>query len=393
MLNLQEQAVLDPALQFEPSPPNYTQELQGIFLTGASGFFGVYLLDELLRTTKADIYCLMRCPAGIESGQQRIETHLREYGLWQDEFARRVIAVPGDLSKPRYGLSRQEFSALADKVDVIYHNGAWVNSLYPYSILKPSNVDGTVETLKLAGLGRAKPLHFVSTVAVFFTDSAQEGGQLFLETNTPPPPLKGGYRQSKWVAENLVRQAQQRGLPASIYRTARIMGHSQTGITQNFNDNLISMMKMCIHLGKYPDCNSTLSLIPVDFAAQSLVYLSQQPASAGNTFHLLNPQAIAWNEFFGQVSDCGYPLDKVSPEIWQGEVKTYASGNKDSKLSSLARLLLKSMPAMFDTKPEFDMQQTLADLSGSKIDCPPVDKALVSTWLSYLQRCGQLGCT
>jgi thioester reductase-like protein len=391
MLNLHEQAVLDPAIRFEAAPSEPAQEPKAIFLTGASGFFGAYLLDELLHKTKAYIYCLVRSPAGRESGRQRIESHLRSYGLWQDQFTRRIIAIPGDLSQHYFGLSTDEFNDLTDKIDAIYHNGAWVNSLYPYSILKATNVGGTVETLKLAGLARTKPLHFVSTVAVFFTDSGQEGGQQFLETNTPPPPLKGGYRQSKWVAENLIRQAQQRGLPASIYRTARIMGHSQTGITQNSNDNLISMMKMCIHLGKYPDWDSTLSLIPVDFAAQSLVYLSQQPASAGKTFHVLNPRAVAWNEFFGRVGDCGYPLDKVSPETWQAEVQAYASGNKDSKLSSLARLLLKSMPAMFDTKPEFDMRQTLAGLAHSGIACPPVDKTLVSTWLSYFRRCGQLG--
>ena len=256
--------------------------------------------------------------------------------------------------------------------------------------MKATNVSGTVETLRLAELHHTKPVHFVSTIAVFFNDASQESNRKIMETDSPPPNLQGGYKQSKWVAENLVMKAQQRGLPACIYRTARIMGHSKTGITQNFNDFLISMIKMCIQIGKFPVLNSKLSLFPADYAAESLVYLAQQPASIGKTFHILNPQTVAWDDFFGQIRDCGYPLEKISHQCWQTEIQTYDNENRDSKLYSLARLVLKSSTAMSHTKPEFDMRQTLTGLSDTAINCPPVDRKLVSTWVSYFQQCGHI---
>ena len=39
----------------------------------------------------------------------------------------------------------------------------------------------------------------------------------------------GGYAQSKWVAEKLVRQAGERGIPHAIYRPGLVSGHSISG--------------------------------------------------------------------------------------------------------------------------------------------------------------------
>jgi thioester reductase-like protein len=389
-LNLSAEADLETAIRFDNPLSEFVQSPTAIFLTGATGFFGAYLLNELLHKTTADIYCLIRCKEGSALGKQRIEDHLRAYLLWKGEFTARIIPVIGDLSLPLYGLSNQQFSELAARIDIIYHNGAWVNAAYPYSALQATNVGGTVETLRLAGLHHTKPVHFVSTVAVFFHDSCTRSDSKIRETDSAPPNLNGGYKQSKWVAEHLVMKAQQRGLPACIYRTTRIMGHSKTGITQNFNDFLISMIKMCIQVGKFPDWNSTLSLVPADYAAEALVYLAQQPASIGKTFHILNPHAIAWDDFFAQIRDCGYPLEKVAYSCWQTAIQAYAHENQDSKLYSLARLVLKSSTAMSYAKPEFDMSQTLTGLSDSTINCPPVDRKLVSTWISYFQQCGHI---
>ena len=65
----------------------------------------------------------------------------------------RIIPVLGDLSKPLLGLTEQEFQQIASLVDVIYHAGAIVNFIYPYSQLKTTNVLGTQEILRLAGQG------------------------------------------------------------------------------------------------------------------------------------------------------------------------------------------------------------------------------------------------
>ena len=80
-LDLSTEVVLEPEICFDKPLSEFVQSPTAIFLTGATGFFGAYLLDELLHKTTADIYCLIRCKEGDEFGKQRIEDHLRAYLL------------------------------------------------------------------------------------------------------------------------------------------------------------------------------------------------------------------------------------------------------------------------------------------------------------------------
>ncbi len=385
-INLKEEAVLDTTIQFQQPLSKNIANPKAIFLTGTTGFFGVYLLHELLCKTNAKIYCLIRSKNQQESAQQRLEQHLHFYSLWDEKFSSRIIPVSGDLSHPQFGLSNESFNKLATTIDVIYHNGAWVNAIYPYSLLKKTNVNGTIEILRLASLGQTKPLHFISTIAVFFSTPYQ-AHQKILETEPPNAHLKGGYKQSKWVAEGLVLEAQKRGLPCCIYRLGRVMGDSKTGITQNLNDLLISMMKVCILLKKYPDWKTSLSLIPVDYSAQAVIHLSLQKQSTGKTFHILNPNSIQWATFFETIKQLGYPLEKVSHQQWQLAIEAYAHENKETKFNAILRFVLNSSTAMSQDKPDFDSTQTLAGLKNSHLECPTVDTQLISTWFSYFQQC------
>jgi len=63
--------------------------------------------------------------------------------LWKEEYAQRLVPVPGDLAQPLLGIDSADFERLAQTVDVIVHNGAFVHWLKPYKALKAANVLGT----------------------------------------------------------------------------------------------------------------------------------------------------------------------------------------------------------------------------------------------------------
>ena len=44
----------------------------------------------------------------------------------------KLVVMVGDLSKPRLGLSTDNYTTLCERVDTIIHNGATVNSVLPY---------------------------------------------------------------------------------------------------------------------------------------------------------------------------------------------------------------------------------------------------------------------
>lgn len=386
-LNLKEEAILDPSIQFSnPLSENLLQP-KSIFLTGVTGFLGAFLLDELLKKTTADIYCLIRCN-NTEEGKHRLQKHLDFYSLWQENFSSRIIPIVGDLSQPLLGLSQQDFNQLAKIIDLIYHNGAWVNSARPYSTLKPTNVLGTQEVLRLASFWQTKPIHFTSTIGVFpiKPDLLEER---ITETDIPEfSCLKGGYRQSKWVAEQSIRIAQQRGLPTCIYRPSRIIGHSKTGINGNFQDLLCVLLKTCIQLGKFPDLKTQINVVPVDYVSQAIVALSQKKSYSGRAFHLINPQSIPWESFFNSISSLGYSLEKVTYNEFLAEIKHQSSQNHKEHLSSSLFLLLNLSNIFSPEKQQFDIQQTLEELTDISILCPPINEKLLTTYFSYFQKVG-----
>ncbi|HAX74509.1 MAG TPA: polyketide synthase [Cyanobacteria bacterium UBA11372] len=390
-LDLQAEAVLDPAIEFTNPLSENWKDPKSIFLTGATGFLGAYLLDELLHKTTADIYCLVRC-GDTEGGIERLKSHLQFYSLWKETLSSRIIPIVGDLSKPLLGLQEEQFSQLASQLDVIYHNGALVNFVYPYSRLKATNVLGTQEILRLASLTQTKPVHFISTIAVFFSQAYSQVDRV-TETDVPvfDSGLKGGYKQSKWVAEQLVAIAQERGLPACIYRPSRIMGHSQTGITGNFKDFLCSLLKACIQLGKFPTLETEINLVTVDYLSQAIVHLSRHKKSLGKAFHLSNTQPISWNNLFEEIRSLGYLLEETAYDEWLVELKHHAfQHRRENALYSLLPLLLSAANPLRFKKPRFDDRHTSEGLAGTSIVCPPVDTKLVYTYFSYFQKSGYL---
>jgi thioester reductase-like protein len=413
---LSPEAVLDPAIRPESLPGQYPTEPAHIFLTGATGFLGAFLLHELLQQTKATIYCLVRC-ANVEEGRQRIDRNLAAYVPGSDHHRSRIIPVVGDLSQPLLGLLREQFETLATQIDTIYHNGAMVNWIYSYSRMKSANVAGTQEILRLASRGTVKPVHVVSSLSVFPLVGNPQG-----KTVREPDSLDhagvlyGGYTQSKWVAEKLATIARSRGLPVAIYRPGIITGHSQTG-AWNTDDFMSRLIKSWIELGSAPDLDGATDMTPVDYVSGAIVHLSLSKQALGNVFHLVNPEQVHVRELVAWIRSFGYPVEQVSYDEWRAELLSRASRSKGQAGYSLVPLFSARTPAQplrgpNQLKPDgqntvdrigsimaaqyaarsvkFDDQQTRAGLAGSSIVCPVVDGDVFARYLSYFVRTGFL---
>ncbi len=354
---------------------------QAILLTGATGFLGVCLLNELLQKTDAQIYCLVRA-SDEQKGFERVQEQLIFYQFWKTAYQQRIIPIIGDLAKPTLNLNSEQFTELSRKIDVIYHNGAYVNSMRPYASLKSSNILGTKEILRLASLVKTKPVHFISTLAVYF--SAAHNDTVVTEETMPSDSLRGGYKQSKWVAEQLVLRASQRGLPCNIYRPGRIMGHSETGITSNMTDLLTTVLKGCIEIGQVPDKKNKINIVPVDYVSRAIVDLASQQRF-GEVFHLTNPQSVTWHDLVQMVRNVGYHLETINYDDWSESLQNFAAQKSHDAVYSPLLLLLRSSSAFFAKKPEFDTQLTQNKLQDTSIVCPQVDQTLISRYFKHFQ--------
>lgn len=386
--DLNAEAVLDPTIFPFTTSVEPISVPKRIFLTGATGFIGAFLLYELLQETKADIYCLVRS-SSPESGKQKIKRNLKRYLLWNEELDSRIVPVLGDLSQPFLGLTEQKFRELASILDLIYHNGAFVNLIYPYAALRATNVIGTQEILRLASQIKVTPVHFISTLDVF--QSPHYSGMNVIQEQDALEHSEGlddGYAQSKWVAEKLVMTARSRGIPVCIYRLGMITGHSQTGISQT-DDLMCRMIKGFIQLGSAPDLDLMINMTPVDYASKAVVHLSRQKESMGQAFHLVNPHSLHLSKFVDEIHSLGYPIQQMAYDKWQAKLL-----NVDSQENALSPLIsmfterkAENQLTYLETSSlglqSFDCQNTVDGLAGTPIVCPLLDIRLLSTYFSY----------
>ncbi|MGH4033383.1 type I polyketide synthase [Actinomycetota bacterium Odt1-20B] len=355
-----------------------------VLLTGATGFLGAFLLRDLLRTTTARVHCLVR--GTDEAGAlARLRENMEWYRLW-DEVGEaagdRLSIVVGDLAAPRLGLTEERFDELARTVDVVYHNGAQVHWLHPYTTLRDANVGGTQEVLRLAARHRTVPVHYVSTVGVF--DGPREDGAPLRVTDPTGPAevLPSGYLQTKWVAEQVIGIARERGLPVSVYRVDVISGDTANGACQT-RDFVWLSLKGILQSGAAPaGVGGRFHLLPVDHVSASVLALSRQ--DAGGTFHLFNRDALSLQECVRRLRGLGYGLTDVDWSRWRDEVRD----DRDNALQPLLHafeMMTSDTDAFY---PPIDTTETDAALAGTGVSCPPLSPELFARYVRFFQEVG-----
>lgn len=375
--------------------PPRTTLMGSAFLTGGTGFLGSYLIRDLLNTIAGNLYCLVRANNEAE-GLLRLQKNMAQGVGWKAEDANRIKPIIGDFSKPNLGLSNRMFEHLSDAVDVIYHNGASVNFVAPYENLKQTNVLSLYEIFKLATQTKLKPIHFVSTIAVYLSPDRYQQSLPIKEDSLLPEPHRifGGYAQSKWVSEMLCRKAIQRGLPIHIYRPGIITGDAQNGYV-NVDDFLCRFLKGCMQMRAFPDINIEIDMSPVNYVSQAIVYLSQQNSNRQHShYHLINSQPTTLKCWMSWLKNNGFQFDIIPFDNWLQRVKSDLAENND--LYPILPFVVDSVPNTSLTLLEIfkdnilglDTFNSQKDLANSGIVCPTIDNSLFSCYVNYFEQSG-----
>ncbi|MER7394137.1 thioester reductase domain-containing protein [Streptomyces sp. NPDC000151] len=349
-----------------------------VLLTGASGFLGAFLLRDLMRTTTARIHCLVR-GADEQTARARLRESLEWYRVWEAMDESRLHVVVGDLAEERLGLTEETFDTLSRTVDVVYHAGATVHWLHPYRALRPANVSGTEEILRLAARHRTVPVHYVSTVGVF-NGPVTPGVPLQVTDPTgPADALPSGYLQSKWVAEQVIGIARDRGLPVSVYRVDVVSGDQHNGACQT-RDFVWLTLKGLLQAGAVPaGAEGRFHLLPVDYVSAAILAVSTREEAAGNTFHLFNRSSLSLTDCVTYLRELGYQLDELDRPLWSAAVHA----DRDNALLPLLHafeMMTSDTDAFY---PPIDTAETDAALAGTGIECPPLTRELLATYVDF----------
>lgn len=285
-----EQMRADARLPLPALPPARPGPVRDILLTGATGFLGPFLVNSLLGQTSHTIHALIRA-TDPGHGLDRIVASLRRAQLWspalEAEVRARVRVVCGDLAEPHLGIGEAEFGRLADTVDAIVHNGALVNYVRTYDALRPANVLGTLELLRLAMTDHRKTFHLVSSTFIYGWSTEPVVGEW--DANAKMSGLDFGYSQTKWVAEQLVLAARRQGLDVRIYRPS-LISPTRAGFGSQ-DDILVRLTAFMIEHGLAVDALNQISLLPADLIADHVVALMGLPTDATSGGHVYNMTA------------------------------------------------------------------------------------------------------
>lgn len=364
------------------------KELRTVFLTGGTGFLGVYTISEILTTTKADLYCLVRPKRG-EDGKARIEQQMIRYHVWRTDDAwqaawnSRLHVVDGDVTLPRLGMNDVAYERLAVEVDAIFHSAAHVNFIYPYEALRATNVLGIHEIIQFAFHKRIKQVHHLSTAAIW------PMGAQFKYYEKDPIKHNGilnlGYDEAKWVGEQCMLNAQERGLPVARYRPGEVGGDSVTGhcVTDHF---VVACVKGFLQFGVFPDLDIEVDIAPVDYVAKAMVYLAFNRKPLGRAFHLTNPRREKLVDGMNYLRNQGYQFEVLPFEDLRDRLLSNPNFSQNALFAYQAAL--EDMNDISMQLPIYDTRETERELAGSGIQCAAADQKLFETYLHYLQKIG-----
>ncbi|HZQ61433.1 MAG TPA: SDR family oxidoreductase, partial [Casimicrobiaceae bacterium] len=125
------------------------------FVTGATGFIGRFVVANLLKRGDT-VYILVR------AGSREKLAALREFWNADDK---KVVALTGDLAKPRLGLSDADVRRLKGKVRHFFHLAAIYDLAANADDQLVANVEGTRHAVELAEAIAAGCFHHVSSIA------------------------------------------------------------------------------------------------------------------------------------------------------------------------------------------------------------------------------------
>ncbi|WP_027862468.1 SDR family oxidoreductase [Marmoricola sp. URHB0036] len=258
------------------------------FVTGATGFIGRFLVQELVDNREGEIFALCR-----EGSRDRLERLIEEWSADGGD-GNRVTPVIGDLSEPDLGLDPEWIESHRGQIEHFFHLAAIYDMTASDEMNETMNVGGTRNAVGLAGKLEVGHFHQVSSVAASGDFRGVFDESMFDEGQRLPSP----YHRTKFESEKIVREEAE--VPWRVYRPAIVVGHSETGAMDKIDGPyyffpLLKRMRDTLP-GWVPlvgvDLGDT-NVVPVDYVAKAMDHIAHQPDLDGQAFHLVNPEPLS----------------------------------------------------------------------------------------------------
>lgn len=294
-----------------------TRPLGNICITGATGFLGIHVLREFLRSEKGTAYCVVR--GGRMDAEKRLKGMLVYYfsDSFDALFGSRIVVIDGDITQDSL------FERLDGlPIDTYINCAANVKHFSAGTDIADINVGGAqngvlfcqrkgcrfiqISTASVAGMsidGKPDELRKMDESMLYF-------GQ----------DLSNKYTHSKFLAERITLEAAARGLDAKIMRVGNLMAREEDGEFQaNFKtNNFLGRLKAYHIIGRIPyaDMGINAEFAPIDYTARAVLLLAKTPACC-RVFHPYNDHTIFMGDVIGTLRDMGMHIQPCEAEAYE----------------------------------------------------------------------------
>ena len=295
------------------------QPIGDVLLTGATGYLGIHILNELLTNYKGHILCPIRAKKD-EDALRRLKTmYFYYFGKTEafQHFDERVEAFAAEVTQPDALNSINDSMTVVNCVANVKHFSAGndiemvniesVRHLISFCLRTSSRLIH-ISTTSIAGLS----VDGVPGPDVKLTEQRLWMGQNIDENK---------YVYSKYKAEELVLDAiVHHGLSAKIMRVGNLSARQQDGEFQiNFNtNNFLALLRAYVVIGMVPyeELGRVFEFSPIDDVASAIMLLATTPKEC-TVFHPYNVHHQYLADILKGFELAGIQLKRVEMEEFQ----------------------------------------------------------------------------
>ena len=313
------------------------QSLGNVLLTGATGYLGIHVLQELIQSDAQNIYCLVR-DKSMDAAEHRLKTLLFYYfeSTYDELFGKRLHIVLGDVTNDLTTLVQA-------KIDTVFNCAAVVKHFSEGTEIEDVNVGGAQRCVDLCLKTGARLVHIstYSTSGLNVNDT-MDPDYVFTEQRLYDGQYLGNqYVHSKFLAERIVLQSiVEDGLSAKVIRVGNLAARTSDGEFQiNFSTNsFMGRIKVFNMLGCFPYSlyESKVEFSPIDEMAHAIILLSSTPKECC-LFHSYNSHMQFLGDVLSGFNKLGADIRLVEDEEYNATMES--AGNDPQKAKTLSSLL------------------------------------------------------
>ena len=230
-----------------------------VLLTGATGFIGSFLTEELVKKGY-EVRCLVRTHSDLK---------------WIADLD--VECVYGDL------FNKQSIKRAVNGVDYVYHLAGVTDAVSKIDFIKV-NYQGTKNLIEIAYKEKLKRFVYLSSQAA----SGPSNSMAPVKESDKPRPVSV-YGRSKLAAEAVIKRYTDK-VPVTILRPSSVYGPRDKGLLVVFKMVKSGIVPLLSYRDKY------LNIVHVDDLVRGIIEAGESRKTAGETYFISESRPYSWAE-------------------------------------------------------------------------------------------------